>query len=270
MKKYCYLDGMEDKTEDKVETIPFKRREKRDVSLSQITKDPINLETSYKNLNHIRNNKKYYIFPLQNKKQSFFVKRLLSEILPEKKNINENNSKLKTKSIPKPKRISKEKNQTQSFSEQKTLEQSQKSNNTTFKLDYNCETIYKDNKEKNYLPNIEKKIIFNDDNNKNKTKIKKKKMKKSFSEQKLYKKNCEIKNHQYKKKFIEYFLTPFNSFINKDFNLFTEEYDNINNEISQKIQNNRKNIKKFLPPKIPFIYSNYKYYFNGINYKFKI
>ena len=29
-----------DKTEDKVETIPFKRREKRDVSLSQITKDP--------------------------------------------------------------------------------------------------------------------------------------------------------------------------------------------------------------------------------------
>ena len=142
MKKYYYLDGIEDKTEDKVETIPFKRREKRDVSLSQITKDPINLETSYKNLNHIRNNKKYYIFPLQNKKQSFFVKRLLSEILPEKKNINENNSKLKTKSIPKPKRISKEKNQTQSFSEQKTLEQSQKSNNTTIKLDYNCETIF--------------------------------------------------------------------------------------------------------------------------------
>jgi hypothetical protein len=27
-------------------------------------------------------------------------------------------------------------------------------------------------------------------------------MKKSFSEQKLYKKNCEIKNHQYKTKFI--------------------------------------------------------------------
>ena len=41
MKKYYYLDGIEDKTEEKVETIPFKRREKRDVSLSQITKDPI-------------------------------------------------------------------------------------------------------------------------------------------------------------------------------------------------------------------------------------
>ena len=94
-----------------------------------------------------------------------------------------------TKSIPKPKRISKEKNQTQSLSEQKTLEQSQKSNNTTFKLDYNCETIFKDNKEKNYLPNIGKRIIFNDDNKKNKPEIKKKKMKKSFSEHKLYKKN---------------------------------------------------------------------------------
>ena len=112
----------------------------------------------------------------------------------------------------------------------------------------------KDNKKKLYCENSKDK--------------ENKKMKKSNSEQKLYEKNCNIKHHQHKEKFINHFLTPVNSFINKEFSLFSEEYDNINNEISRKIQLNRKIKRKFFPPKIPTLYSNYKYDFNG--YKFKI
>ncbi len=259
--KYYYLDRIEENN------VPFKRREKRDISLSQITKDPINLETSYKNLNHIIDSEQYFIFRLKKKKQSYYVKRLLSEILPEKKTVNnnkDNNIKLKTKNIPKPKRYHSEKKKSNILSEQTTLNQTGNSNHSqnAVNIDSNNEILKGSNN--SFLPPIGKKIIFE-----NEMKSKEnKKMKKSNSEQKLYEKHCNIKHHQHKEKFINHFLTPVNSFINKDFSLFSEEYDNINNEISRKIQLNRKIKKKFFPPKIPTFYSNYKYDFNG--YKFKI
>ena len=259
--KYYYLDRIEENN------VPFKRREKRDISLSQITKDPINLETSYKNLNHIIDSEQYFIFRLKKKKQSYYVKRLLSEILPEKKTINntkENNIKLKTKYIPKPKRYHSEKNKSNVLSEQTTLNQTGNSNHSqnTVNIDSTNEIFKGSNN--SFLPPVGKKIIFE---NEMKRKVNKK-MKKSNSEQKLYEKHCNIKHHQHKEKFINHFLTPVNSFINKDFSLFSEEYDNFNNEISRKIQLNRKIKKKFFPPKIPTFYSNYEYDFNG--YKFKI
>ena len=258
--KYYYLDRIEN-------NVPFKRREKRDISLSQITKDPINLETSYKNLNHIIDSEQYFIFRLKKKKQSYYVKRLLSEILPEKKAINnnkENNIKLKKKNIPKPKRYHSEKKKSNILSEQTTLNQTRNSNNSQniVNIDSTSEILKGSNN--SFLPPVGKKVIYE-----NEMKDKKnKKMKKSNSEQKLYEKHCNIKHHQHKEKFINNFLTPVNSFINKDFSLFSEEYDNINNEISRKIQLNRKIKKNFFPPKIPTLYSNYKYDFNG--YKFKI
>ena len=258
--KYYYLDRIEN-------NVPFKRREKRDISLSQITKDPINLETSYKNLNHIIDSEQYFIFRLKKKKQSYYVKRLLSEILPEKKTINnnkENNIKLKKKNIPKPKRYHSEKKKSNILSEQTTLNQTRNSNNSQniVNIDSTSEILKGSNN--SFLPPVGKKVIYE-----NEMKDKKnKKMKKSNSEQKLYEKHCNIKHHQHKEKFINNFLTPVNSFINKDFSLFSEEYDNINNEISRKIQLNRKIKRKFFPPKIPTLYSNYKYDFNG--YKFKI
>ena len=244
--KYYYLDRIEENN------VPFKRREKRDISLSQITKDPINLETSYKNLNHIIDSEQYFIFRLKKKKQSYYVKRLLSEILPEKKTVNntkENNIKLKTKYIPKPKRYHSEKNKSNVLSEQTTLNQTGNSNHSqnTVNIDSTNEIFKGSNN--SFLPPVGKKVIYE-----NEMKDKKnKKMKKSNSEQKLYEKHCNIKHHQHKEKFINHFLTPVNSFINKDFSLFSEEYDNINNEISRKIQLNRKIKKKIFSSKNSYI-----------------
>ena len=214
--KYYYLDRIEENN------VPFKRREKRDISLSQITKDPINLETSYKNLNHIIDSEQYFIFRLKKKKQSYYVKRLLSEILPEKKTVNnnkDNNIKLKTKNIPKPKRYHSEKKKSNILSEQTTLNQTGNSNHSqnAVNIDSNNEILKGSNN--SFLPPIGKKIIFE-----NEMKSKEnKKMKKSNSEQKLYEKHCNIKHHQHKEKFINHFLTPVNSFINKDFSLFSEK-----------------------------------------------
>lgn len=136
-------------------------------------------------------------------------------------------------------------------------------------------------------------IISEDNaNNKNKknknNKRKINKIPKPSTPQKLYLKKCDLKKHLNDEKFVCKFLSPINKFMNANFKMTNNEYEEINkniHDLNYLINNNdystfidkRKKVKyhEFIPPKIPDIQKIMENKYSKIiskikNYKFKI
>ena len=173
----------------------YRRREKRDVSLSRITTDSVNL-ASYKGYESLFEIKSVKTLKKQNK-SSYYARQLLSEILPEVNN--GENKKEKKKRLNKSANVKKNK-----------------------KI-FNFQNLDKINE----YDHKDCKINY-------------------------YKKTCNIKRHIQNGKFISNFLTPMNSFISTDFNLYNDDYEKMATKFCLKK-------KKILPPKIPpRLYNNEK------------
>lgn len=190
--------------------LKYRRREKRDVSLSRITTDSVSL-ASYKGYESLFEIKSVKTLKKQNK-SSYYARQLLTEILPEV-----NNGENKKEKKEKKKRLNKS------------------ANVKKIKKIFNFQNLDKINE----YDHKDCKISY-------------------------YKKTCNIKRHIQNGKFISNFLSPMNSFISTDFNLYNDDYEKMATKICLKKK------KIILPPKIPPRSYNYEKLLHIKQCKFKI